>query len=212
MNLKVDEYINKSKWQEEYKKLRKILLDSSLIEEFKWGIPCYTVNDNNILLMGGFKEYLTLSFFKGSLLKDNKKILIKPGENTQVARIIKFTDTQQIEELENIIKDYIHEAIEIEKSGLKGEFKDVSEFKVTEELQIKFNEMPDLKIAFEKLTPGRQKGYLLHFSEPKQSKTRESRIDKYIPLILSGKGLKDCTCGLSKRMPVCDGSHKPLKQ
>lgn len=210
MNLKVDEYIAKARWQEEYKKLRVILLDCNLTEELKWGVPCYTFEKNNILLMSGFKEFFTLSFFKGSLLKDPKGILVKPGKNTQVARIIKFTDIKQIDDLESVIKNYIQEAIEVEKSGLKGEFKKTAEFEVPEELQNKLDEMPDLKLAFEKLTPGRQRAYLLHFSEPKQSKTREARIEKYIPLILSGKGLKDCICGLSKRMPICDGSHKQL--
>lgn len=212
MNPKVDEYISKAKkWKEEFEKLRSIFFDCQLTEELKWGTPCYMFEENNIALLIGFKEYCGLSFFKGSLLKDTNNILVKPGENTQSARIIRFTSLQEINEMESILKEYIYQAVEIEKAGLKVEFKKVTEFTVPEELQNKFDENPDFKTAFYALTPGRQKAYLLHFSDPKQSKTRESRIEKSMQLIFDGKGLNDCTCGLSKRMPACDGSHKYIQ-
>lgn len=212
MNPKVDEYISKTKnWQEEFNKLRSIFFDCQLTEELKWGTPCYMFEENNIALLIGFKEYCGLSFFKGSLLKDTNNILVKPGENTQSARIIRFTSLQEINEMELILKEYIYQAIEIEKAGLKVNFKKATEFTVPEELQNKFDENHDFKTAFYALTPGRQKAYLIHFSDPKQSKTRESRIEKSMKLILDGKGLKDCTCGLSKRMPACDGSHKYIQ-
>lgn len=178
-------------WTEELETLRAVVLDCGLTEELKWGVPCYTFDKNNIAIIGAFKEFCALSFFKGSLLKDNEKILVKPGENSQAARIVKFTDVQKIIEHEKILKDYIKEAIEIERSGLKVKFKDVSEFKVPEELQTKLDELPHLKTAFTALTPGRQKGYILYFSQPKQSKTRTARIEKCMPKILIGKGLHD---------------------
>lgn len=177
-------------WPEELKQLRNILLDSGLAETLKWGVPCYTYQDSNIVLMSAFKEYCALSFFKGALLKDANGILDRPGENTQAARLIRFTDVREIVEMEPILKAYIHEAIEVEKAGLKVEFKKNPE-PVPEEFQKKLDEDPVLKTAFDALTPGRQRGYLLHFSAPKQSKTRESRIEKYIQKILDGQGLND---------------------
>ncbi|MGA9288532.1 MAG: YdeI family protein [Anaerobacillus sp.] len=190
MNPKVDAYLNKpQKWQEEFEKLRKIILDSELTEEFKWKHPCYTFEDKNIVLIHGFKEYCALLFHKGALLKDTHGILIQQTENVQAARQIRFTNVQEIVEMEAILKDYIDEAIEVEKAGLEVEFK--KETEVPEELQNKFDELPRLKSAFEELTPGRQRAYILYFSKAKQSKTREARIEKYKQHILNGKGLND---------------------
>ncbi len=191
MNPKVDEYLSKlKKWQQEMEKLRIILLDCELNEEFKWGKPCYTLGTDNIALIHGFKEYCAVLFFKGALLKDPRGILTQQTENVQAARQVRFTDVKEIVEMEAVLKDYIYEAIEIEKAGLQVDFKKSME-SIPEELQNKFNENPDLKAAFEKLTPGRQRAYILHFSQPKQSKTRESRIEKCIQQILNGKGLND---------------------
>ena len=209
MNPKVDDFLSKiNKWQEEMEFLRNLVLDCHLTEGMKWGVPCYSFQNNNVLIIHGFKEYVALNFFKGSLLNDPEKILVQQTENVQGARQIRFTSLQQIEKMESTAKAYIFEAIELEKMGLKVEMKKTEDFKVPEELTLKFIENPTLKTAFETLTPGRQKGYLLHFSGAKQSKTRESRIEECLPKIFKGKGLNDCTCGLSKRMPNCDGSHK----
>ena len=192
MNSKVDEYLSKSKkWKEESEKLRKIVLDCELTEEFKWMHPCYTFEKQNIVLIHGFKEYCALLFHKGVLLQDTHGILIQQTENVQVARQIRFTNVQEIIEMESILKAYIYEAIEVEKAGLEVNFKKSTEFIIPEELQIKLDETPALKTAFEALTPGRQRAYILYFSQPKQSKTRESRVEKYIQQILNGKGLKD---------------------
>lgn len=211
LNPKVDEFLSAAKkWKEEFEKLREIVQDSELTEEFKWKHPCYTLNGKNIVLIHGFKDYCALLFHKGALLKDPQKILIQQTENVQSARQIRFTNLQEIIEMESILKAYILEAIEVEKAGLEVKAKEHSEFTIPEELHQKFDELPALKTAFEALTPGRQRAYILHFSQPKQSKTRESRIMKCIERILIGKGLTDCTCGLSKRMPNCDGSHKNL--
>jgi len=190
MNPKVDGYLRKSKqWQEELRKLRMIVLGCPLTEEVKWRHPCYTFEKSNIVIMGRFKECCMLNFFKGALLKDAIHILVKPGENTQASRVIRFTSVQQIVEIEPVLKAYIHEAIEVEKAGLKVNFKKVSEFKVPKELQNKLDELPALKTAFAALTPGRQRAYILYFSAAKQSKTREARVGKCMPRILSGKGL-----------------------
>ncbi|MGE7902801.1 YdeI/OmpD-associated family protein [Peribacillus sp. NPDC094092] len=190
MNLKVDEFLSKAKkWQVEYETLRNIVLDCDLTEEFKWMHPCYTFEKKNIVLIHGFKEYCALLFHKGALLKDTHGILIQQTENVQGARQIRFTNVQEIVATETILKAYIQEAIEIEKAGLELNFK--REFIVPEELQNKFDEIPALKNAFEALTPGRQRAYILHFSQPKQSKTRESRVEKCMQKILDGKGLKD---------------------
>ena len=178
-------------WIKELKELRRILLETELVEEVKWSVPCYTYKGKNILLMSALKDACTLSFFKGSLLKDPEGILTKPGEHSQAARYLRFTNIKDILELEATIKAYVAEAIEIEKAGLKVEFKDTVDFDVPEELQTRLDEDPALKMAFEALTPGRQRGYLLYFSGAKQSKTREARIDKFIPWILEGKGIHD---------------------
>jgi len=192
MNPKVDEYIGKAeKWQEEYRQLRTIVLDCGLIEELKWGVPCYTFQKSNIVLIHGFKEYCALLFFKGALLKDTNGILVQQTENVQAARQVRFTNVQEIVGIGAILKAYIYEVIEIEKAGLKVDFKEVAEFIVPEEFQKKLDRSPALKAAFEALTPGRQRAYILHFSAPKQSKTRESRVEKCIQPILNGKGLND---------------------
>jgi uncharacterized protein YdeI (YjbR/CyaY-like superfamily) len=192
MNPKVDFFFNKAeKWQEEFEKLRTIVLDCGLSEELKWGVPCYTFQDSNIVLIHGFKEYCALLFMKGALLEDAMGILIQQTENVQAARQIRFTDVEEIEEMEHILKGYINEAIEVEKAGLEVEFKETSEFNMPEEFQNKLDENPALKTAFEALTPGRQRGYLLYFSGAKQSKTRRSRVEKYTQQILDGKGLND---------------------
>lgn len=192
MNPKVDEFLNKAKkWQEEMEKLRMILLDCHLTEELKWGKPCYTFQGNNIAIIHGFKEYCALLFIKGALLKDTDGILIQQTENVQAGRQIRFTGVQEIVEMEATLKNYIYEAIEVEKAGLEVNFKKNTELIIPEELQNKFDEIPALKTAFEALTPGRQRAYILHFSGPKQSKTRESRIEKCMQQILNGKGLND---------------------
>ncbi|UHH07333.1 YdeI family protein [Bacillus subtilis] len=191
-NPKVDEFLSKAKkWKEEFEKLRTIILDCELTEDFKWSHPCYTYHNKNIVLIHGFKEYCALLFHKGALLQDTDGILIQQTENVQAARQIRFTNVQEINEIENILKAYIHEAIEVEKAGLKVEVNKNIELNIPEELQKKFDEIPALKIAFEALTPGRQRAYTLYFSQAKQSKTRESRVEKYVQKILDGKGLKD---------------------
>jgi uncharacterized protein YdeI (YjbR/CyaY-like superfamily) len=192
MNPKVDFYFNKAnKWQEEQERLRMIVLDCGLTEELKWRHPCYTFQESNIVLIHAFKEYCALLFIKGALLHDTQSILIQQTENVQAGRQIRFTNILEIVEMEPILKAYIYEAIELEKAGLEVDFKKNTEFIIPEELQNKFDEIPALKTAFYALTPGRQRAYILHFSEPKQSKTRESRVEKWIPQILNGKGLND---------------------
>jgi uncharacterized protein YdeI (YjbR/CyaY-like superfamily) len=209
MNPKVDDFINNAKkWSSEIAQLRLLLLDCGLTEEFKWGNPCYCFQGNNIVLIGGFKEYCALSFFKGTLLQDSNGLLSKPGENSQAVRFFKFTNLQEIQELKPIIITYIYEALEIEKAGLKVIFKSNTELELVEELEFYLDQNPSLKTAFKTLTPGRQRAYNLYFSAPKQSKTRNTRIENYIPRILDGKGFNDCICGMSKKMPNCDGSHK----
>ena len=191
-NPKVDFFFTKAKkWREEFTKLRTIILDCGLAEELKWGKPCYTVQNSNIVILQGFKEFCALLFTKGALLKDPNGILEKPGENTQAARRIPFTNTREIVEMQTILKAYIHEAIEAEKSGLKVNFKKTTEFIIPEEFQNRLDELPALKTAFDALTPGRQRAYILYFTAPKQSKTRESRVEKCMQQILSGKGLND---------------------
>ncbi|MBC1234343.1 YdeI/OmpD-associated family protein [Listeria booriae] len=191
-NPKVEEYVNKAKrWQSEYKQLRAYALDCDLSEDIKWKHPCFMYEDNNIVLAHGFKEYCALLFMKGVLMKDPNGILVQQTANVQSARQIRFKNLEEIIEMEDIIKAYIKEAIEVEKSGAQVAFKKEEEFPVPEELDQKFAEMPALKEAFEKLTPGRQRAYLLYFAAPKQSKTRVSRIDKYTDRILDGIGLND---------------------
>jgi len=192
MNPKVDFFFRKAdKWQEEFEKLRTIILECGLTEELKWGVPCYTFQEKNIVLLHGFKEYCALLFHKGALLKDPIGILIQQTKNVQAARQIRFTNVEEIDEMEHVLKAYIQEAIEAEKAGLEVEFKETAEFNMPEEFQKKLDENPALKTAFEALTPGRQRGYLLYFSGAKQSKTREARIEKYMQHILNGKGLND---------------------
>jgi uncharacterized protein YdeI (YjbR/CyaY-like superfamily) len=189
MNPKTDFYFTKSeKWKSELEQLRVIILDCGLTEELKWGCPCYTFQQNNIVLIHEFKEYCAMLFMKGALLNDANNILIQQTENVQAARQIRFTNLQEIVDMKATLKAYIYEAIEVEKAGLKIELKKTTEFPMPKEFQQKLEEIPTLKTAFEVLTPGRQRGYLLHFSQPKQSKTRESRIEKCMPLIFNGKG------------------------
>ncbi|MBW7452772.1 YdeI family protein [Paenibacillus sepulcri] len=191
-NPKIDPYFNKlKKWKEEFELLREIVLDCGLTEDFKWMHPCYTVDNKNIVLIHGFKDYCALLFHKGALLIDPHGILIQQTENVQAARQIRFTKVQDIDEMQLMLKAYIDEAIEVEKAGLQVNYKKNTEYIIPEELDNKFVEIPDLKTAFEALTPGRQRAYILHFSTPKQSKTRESRVEKYIVHILNGKGLDD---------------------
>ncbi len=191
-NPKVDFYFDKvNKWQEAIAQLRAIALDSGLTEELKWGQPCYTLGKSNVVLIHDFKEYCALLFFKGALLKDPNGILIQQTENVQAARQIRFSDPLKIMELKSVLKVYIHEAIKVEKSGLKVELKKTKEFTIPEEFQTQLDQSSELKAAFEALTPGRQRAYLLHFSSAKQSKTRVSRIEKYTPQILAGKGMDD---------------------
>jgi uncharacterized protein YdeI (YjbR/CyaY-like superfamily) len=191
-NPKVDAFLSKQKnWKDEFEKLRTIILGSGLTEELKWGTPCYTFQNRNVVLMHGFKEYCALLFFKGALLKDPDGILIRQTQNVQSARQIRFTSVREIVKLKTTLKAYLKEAVEVEKAGLKVNFKDTSEFTVPEEFQKRLDKSATLKKAFRALTPGRQRAYLLYFSTPKQSKTRESRIEKSTPQILAGKGLDD---------------------
>ena len=192
LNPKVDEFIAKAKqWQAEYSALRQIVHACQLDENVKWGVPCYTFEGKNVALIHGFKEYCAILFVKGALLKDPGGILVQQTENVQAGRQIRFSSVRQIFEMETTLKAYICEAIEIEKAGLEVSFKKNTEYAFPDELQHKFIQIPTLKTAFEALTPGRQRAYLLYFSAPKQSKTRESRIEKYVQQILLGKGLDD---------------------
>lgn len=191
-NPKIDPFFRKAKqWKEEFERLREIVLECELTEDFKWMHPCYTHDGKNIVLIHGFKNYCALLFHKGALLKDPHGMLVQQTENVQSARQLRFTGLDQIEERQLIIQAYIDEAIEIEKAGLQVEFKQTKEYEMPEELLNKFAEMPELKTAFEALTPGRQRGYLYYFAGAKQSKTRESRIEKYLPHIFAGKGMDD---------------------
>ena len=192
MNPKVDWFFSKdTKWQKEYEKLRMIILDCGLIEELKWGCPCYTFENTNIVLIHGFKEYCALLFFKGALLNDPNGILIQQTKNVQSARQIRFTNVREIVKMEKILKAYVYEAIEVERAGLKVKLKKTTDFKMPEEFQKKLNKNKSLKTAFEKLTPGRQRAYIFYFSQAKRSKTREERVEKYTKKILNGKGLDD---------------------
>ena len=192
MNPKVDVFLSKAnKWRKEFEKLRTIVLDCGLTEEFKWMHPCYTFRNKNIVLIHGFKEYCALLFFKGALLKDTDSILIRQSENVQAGRQIRFTNVREIVELERILKTYIYQAVEVEKAGLKVKMKKSSDYKIPEEFKKKLDENPVLKTAFKSLTPGRQRAYIFYFSQAKQSKTREARINKYMQQILDGKGLND---------------------
>jgi uncharacterized protein YdeI (YjbR/CyaY-like superfamily) len=213
MNPKVDAYLNDaSAWKSEMQCLRNILSGCALVEDFKWGVPCYCYNNSNVVLIHSFKNYCAILFVKGALMNDEKKILVQQSENTQAGRQIRFTSLKEITSHEADIKAYIYEAIEIEKAGLKVDFKQSKGLVFVEELQNKLDADALFNEAFMALTPGRQRGYNMFFSDSKQSATRISRIEKSTARILKGKGLYDCVCGLSKKMPSCDGSHKSLKQ
>ena len=192
MNSKVDFFFNKaSQWKEEFEQLRMIILDCGLAEELKWGQPCYTFQGKNIILIHGFKEYCAVLFFKGALLNDPENILIQQTANVQAGRQVRFTGVKEIVKRAPVLKAYIYEAIEVEKAGLKVKLKKTSDYNMPGEFKNKLDKNPALKIAFNELTPGRQRAYLFYFSQPKQSKTRESRIEKYMKRILEGKGLND---------------------
>ncbi|GEJ44403.1 YdeI family protein [Chryseobacterium sp. ON_d1] len=192
MNPKVNFFFEKAtQWKEEFEKLRTIALSTELVEDLKWGCPCYTYEGKNIFLIHGFKEYCALLFFKGALMKDPDHILIQQSKNVQAARQIRFTDVEQINDLQDILRQYMFEAVEIEESGAKVEMKKTKEFEIAKEFQEKLDQDPALEEAFKALTPGRQRAYLLHFSSAKQSKTREARIEKCIPQIMDGIGLND---------------------
>ena len=191
-NHKVDEYVAKAKkWQEELEKLRTILLSCGLTEELKWYQPCYTFQDKNVFIIHGLKDACALAFLKGALLEDAHGLLVRPGENTQSGRWMKFSSVREIVEKESVLREYVFEAIEVERSGLVIAYKKTSDYQVPAELQNKLDQAPALRAAFEALTPGRQRGYLLHFAAPKQSKTRAARVEKWTPQILSGKGMHD---------------------
>ena len=191
-NPKVDAILrNTSKWREEFEALREIALDCGLTEELKWYQPCYTLKNKNIVLIHGFKEYCALLFFKGVLLKDPKRILIQQTKNVQAGRQIRFTNLREIVKMKPVLKAYIHEAIEVEKTGKRVKLKKTADFEIPDEFQRKLKELPTLKSAFEALTPGRQRGYIFHFSQPKQSTTREARVERCMPRIFNGKGLDD---------------------
>lgn len=192
MNTKVEIFLSQAKkWQDEFEKLRMIILDCGLTEDLKWGKPCYTFQKSNIVLIHGFKDYCALLFFKGALLNDAKHILIQQTENVQAARQIRFTNIREIVKMETILKAYIREAIKVEKAGLKVELKKTSDFKIPDEFQKKLDKNRALKTSFNALTPGRQRAYLFYFSQPKQPKSREGRVEKYMQQILKGKGLND---------------------
>jgi uncharacterized protein YdeI (YjbR/CyaY-like superfamily) len=209
MDQKVNLFIDKStKWKAEYEALRSIALECKLEETFKWMHPCYTLNGKNVILIHGFKAYCAILFFKGVLLKDAKGVLIQSTENVQAGRQFRFNNLQDIIKQKTAIKSYIKEAIELEKAGIKPVLKEKGDIVIPIELQNTFKKNPKLKKAFEALTPGRQRAYILFFDAAKQVSTKETRIEKCTDRILKGFGLNDCTCGHSKRMPNCDGSHK----
>ncbi len=210
-NSLVDAYMSKAKiWKEEMEALREMLLSCNLTEELKWGKPCYSFENKNLFIIQSFKTNCALGFFKGELINDEKGLLVKPGENTQSGRMISFTHLKEIVKVKGTIKGYIKEAIEHEKMGTKTTIKEKAELIFPEELQSVLDKNVKFKKAFESLTPGRQRAYNMFFSAPKQAQTRTTRIEKYKQQILNGKGINDCTCGLSKKMPYCDGSHKYL--
>ena len=210
-NSLVDAYMSKAKiWKEEMEALREMLLSCNLTEELKWGKPCYSFENKNLFIIQSFKTNCALGFFKGELINDEKGLLVKPGENTQSGRMIRFTHLKEIVKVKGTIKAYIKEAIEHEKKGTKTTIKEKAELIFPEELQSVLDKNVKFKKAFESLTPGRQRAYNMFFSAPKQAQTRTTRIEKYKQQILNGKGINDCTCGLSKKMPYCDGSHKYL--
>jgi uncharacterized protein YdeI (YjbR/CyaY-like superfamily) len=209
MNPEVDALMsNATKWQAEMRQLRALLLDCALEEEYKWKQATYCYKGNNIVILHSFNDYCGLGFFKGSLLSDEYNYLMKQGENTQGTRVMRFASLQEVIEKEAAVKAYIFEAIEVENAGLRVDYSANKELVFPEELHNIWATNAPFKAAFEALTIGRQRAYNLFFTAPKQSKTIVTRIEKYIPRIMSGKGINDCTCGHSKRMPNCDGSHK----
>jgi uncharacterized protein YdeI (YjbR/CyaY-like superfamily) len=209
MNPKVDFYFDEAqKWQSELEQLRHIVLDCGLTEDLKWGVPCYMFQQGNVVLIHAFKDYCAVLFFKGALLNDTDGVLIQQTENVQAARQMRFNSFEAIIAAKTTLKTYLYEAIEIEKAGLKVPLKPATDFAVPKEFQDKLDTNSTLKAAFEALTPGRQRAYNLFFAAAKQPKTREARVESYVQQIINGKGLNDCTCGLSKRQPNCDGSHK----
>ncbi len=211
-NPHVDDYLqNAPQWREEMQTLRRIVLGCGLAEEWKWRAPCYTHQDSNVSMIGALKESCVLSFFKGALLKDPAGILLKPGENTQAARVIRFTSVREITKLKSVLEAYLQEAMAVEEAGLKVALSKNAELDLPAELRTKFADNPALEAAFNALTPGRQRAYVIYFTAPKQSSTRTTRIEKYTPRILSGKGFNDCVCGLSKKLPGCDGSHNSVR-
>lgn len=207
MNPNVDDYIQQhSQWQEVLTQLRKLVLSTKLTEEWKWRAPCYTLDGKNVVMIAAFKKDCVLSFFKGPLLKDPENLLTAPGENSRTFRVVRFTDAKEVTKLKSKLKFLIEQAIEVERSGQQIEAKKgPDEFPA--ELTAKLKEDPKLKQAFESLTPGRQRAYVMHFAEAKQAKTRTARIEKFAPRILDGKGMNDCVCGLTNKPPGCDGSH-----
>jgi uncharacterized protein YdeI (YjbR/CyaY-like superfamily) len=212
MEKSVDEYLQNAKqWKEEMTQLRTIILSCKLDEAIKWGQPCYSVNNKNLVIIAPFKTHCDLGFFNGATLKDEKGILVKAGVNTQSSRQMRFINVQEITKLKSVIKSYVKEAIENEKQGIKASSTENVEPIIVEELEAIFKKNAPLKKAFAALTPGRQRAYLIHFSGAKQVVTRIARIEKHIDAILAGRGINDCTCGLSKKMPYCDGSHKYAK-
>lgn len=212
-NTQINEYLRSVKhWRAELEQLRAILLTCPLTEVVKWRSPCYTVDDKNIVMLASLKKHCTLSFFKGALLRDTENLLVKPGPNSHHARVMPFTSVADIVARESTIKAYVDEAIANEEAGLKPDLVARDAEPIPAEFQEQLDASPDLKAAFEALTPGRQRASILHFSGAKQSKSRAARVERYVPRILSGKGLRDCTCGLSRKLPYCDGSHKQLKQ
>lgn len=213
INPAVDNFFAKlTNWRDELEQLRMIVLDCGLVEQLKWGQPCYMYGKSNVLMIAPFKDNCVISFFKGALLSDSAGLLVKPGEDSQSFRIIRFRSVDEVVRVSHHIKAYIYEAIEVEKAGLVVPKKPHEDYVLPEELLQKFDEVPGLKSAFEALTPGRQRAYILHFSSAKQSATRTARIESYQDRILNGKGITDCVCGMSKKMPGCDGSHKYIFQ
>ena len=211
MNPKVDTYMQGLKsWKAEAEALRALLIASDLEEDFKWGRPCYTYNGKNLIGLTPLKEHCALNFFNGAVLSDSNGVLIMPGEHTQNGRWMKFNSLSDINKHKNLLKLFVKEAIEIENSGVKKPTS-LKTIALPEELQVIFKKDAKLNKAFLSLTPGRQRAYLIYFTAAKQSETRIARIKKYVPKILCGKGFHDCDCGLSKRMPTCDGSHKFAK-
>ena len=212
MNSSVDQFFTSLKsGKEELKLLRKLLLENELVEEFKWKQPCYTYNGKNVIILAALKDHVIISFFKGALLTNENEILQKAGENSQAARIIRLYTLEEAKSHLTFINASIKAVIEIEKKGVKVEKDESAEIEIPVELQDVFNKDADYKNAYFKLTPGRQRAYLIFFTGAKQLETRISRIEKYRKRILDGYGFNDCVCGLSKRMPNCDGSHKFLK-